>query len=73
MKTMDGTWKAGKKGGEWEGKISFNKAGQYCYVTRGKGQKKYGKQTCNLLFLDGKTVYELDPKSKKILSVNTLQ
>jgi outer membrane lipoprotein-sorting protein len=73
LKTMSGTWQSGSDKGEWEGKISFNKDGLYCYVTRGKGQKKYGKQTCNLVFADGKTVYEADPKSKKVLSINVIQ
>lgn len=72
-KTMSGTWANGNDKGEWEGKISFNKKDQYCYVFRGKGEKKWSKLTCNLVYLDGKTVYELDPKNKKILSVNIVQ
>ena len=71
--SMSGTWVNGKDNGEWEGKISFNKKDQYCYVTRGKGDKKYGKETCTLVFVDGKTVYEINPKSKKVLSINTIQ
>jgi hypothetical protein len=71
--SMSGTWKNGKDKGEWEGKISFNKKDQYCYVTRGKGDKKYGKETCNLVFADVKTIYEVNPKSKKVLSVNVIQ
>jgi Protein of unknown function (DUF995) len=73
LKTMNGTWQNGKDKGEWDGKISFNKKDQYCYVSRGKGQKKYSKETCNLVFTDGKTVYEVDPKSKKVLSINIIQ
>jgi Protein of unknown function (DUF995) len=66
---MSGTWKSGSDGGEWEGKITM-KGDQYCYRTRGKGQKKYGKMTCNLMFIDGTTVYEVDPKTKKVLSTD---
>jgi Protein of unknown function (DUF995) len=66
---MNGTWKAGKDTGEWEGKITM-KGDQYCYRTRGKGEKKFGKMTCNILFLDGTTVYEVDPKTKKVLSTD---
>lgn len=67
--TMGGTWKAGKDSGEWEGKITM-KGDQYCYRTRGKGEKKYGKMTCNILYIDGTTVYEVDPKTKKVLSTD---
>jgi hypothetical protein len=73
IKTMSGTWKNGKDKGEWEGKISFNKKDQYCYVSRGKGEKKWSKETCNLVFADGKTIYETNPKSMKVLSINVIQ
>jgi Protein of unknown function (DUF995) len=66
---MSGTWKAGKDSGEWEGKITM-KGDQYCYETRGKGKKKYDKMVCNILFIDGTTVYEVNPKSKKVLSTD---
>jgi Protein of unknown function (DUF995) len=66
---MNGTWKAGKESGEWEGKITM-KGDQYCYETRGKGKTKYDKMVCNVLFIDGTTVYETDPKSKKVLSTD---
>jgi hypothetical protein len=75
LTTMWGTWKNGKDKGEWEAKISFKKD-QYCYQTRPKGSKdKFSKVTCNIVYLDAetKTVYEVHPKNKKILSVNALQ
>lgn len=64
-----GTWTDGKKSGEWESKVTF-KGDQYCYEARGKGQKKYGKMVCNLVYLDGSTTYEVDPKTKKVLSTD---
>ena len=67
---MGGTWSDGKSTGEWEGKVTF-KGDQYCFETRGKGQKKYNKMVCNLVYLDGTTTYELDPKTKKVLSTDT--
>ncbi len=66
---MSGKWKAGKDSGEWEGKITM-KGDQYCYETRGKGQKKYDKMVCNILYIDGTTIYEVHPKSKKVLSTD---
>ena len=66
----DGTWKAGKDTGEWESKVTF-KGDQYCFEARGKGQKKYNKMVCNLVYLDGTTTYEIDPKSKRVLSIDT--
>lgn len=68
--SISGTFKIGGKSGEWEGRISW-KGDQYCFKTRGKGQKKYGPVTCNVLYLDGNTVYETNPKTKKINSINT--
>lgn len=68
--TIGGTWEAGKDKGEWEGKITW-KGDQYCFETRPKGSKgKYNPKQCNLIYLDGTTTYEVDPKSKKVLSVN---
>ena len=64
-----GTWKSGKDSGEWEAKITM-KGDQYCYEARGKGQKKYNKMVCNILFMDGTMVYEVDPKTKKVLSTD---
>lgn len=66
----DGIWNDGKKSGEWEGKITF-KGDQYCFETRGKGNKKYNKMVCNLVYLDGTTTYELDPKTKRVLSIDS--
>lgn len=68
--TIGGTYDIGGNKGEWEGKITW-KGDQYCFQTRGKGQKKYSKVECNLIYLDGTTAYEVDPKSKKVKSVNT--
>jgi hypothetical protein len=67
-----GTFVFGKNKGEFESQVSF-KGDQYCWAAKGKGEKKYGKRVCNLVYLDGKVVYEVDPKSKQILSVNALQ
>jgi outer membrane protein assembly factor BamB len=67
-----GTFVFGKDKGEFESKITF-KGDQYCWAAKGKGEKKFGKRVCNLVYLDGKIAYEVDPKSKQILSVNTLQ
>lgn len=65
-----GIWNDGKTSGEWESKISF-KGDQYCYEARGKGQKKYNKMVCNLVYLDGTTTFEVDPKTKRVLSTDT--
>jgi hypothetical protein len=69
---MGGTYHVGKYKGEWEGVISW-KGEQYCYKTRGKGEKKYSKVTCNLVYAKDGTSYEIDPKKKTLLSVNTPQ
>lgn len=70
--TMSGTYDVGGSKGEWEGKISWN-GQQYCYQTRPKGsQKKYSKKTCNLIYSGGNNFIEVDPKTKKVLSVNTI-
>jgi hypothetical protein len=68
--SISGTFDIGGQKGEWEGKISW-KGDQYCFKTRGKGMKKYGPVTCNLVYLDGTTAYEVNPKTKKINSINT--
>lgn len=68
--TMSGTYDVGGNKGEWEGKISW-KGEQYCYQTKAKGQKKLGKKTCTLVYQEGETFIEVDPKTKKVLSVNT--
>ena len=68
--TMSGTYDVGGNKGEWEGKVSW-KGEQYCYQTKGKGEKKYGKKTCTFVYQDGETFIEVDPKSEKVLSVNT--
>jgi len=65
-----GTWKYAKNSGEWESKVTF-KGDQYCYEARGKGQKKYNKMVCNLVYLDGTTTFEVDPKTKRVLSTDT--
>jgi Protein of unknown function (DUF995) len=64
---MSGNYELGKD--EWEGKVSF-KGDQYCFRTRGKGQKKYNPVSCNLVYLDGTTTYELDPKTKAVKSID---
>lgn len=68
--TIGGTYDVGGNTGEWEGKVTW-KGDQYCFRTRGKGQKKYSPTTCNLVFLDGTTAYEVNPKTKAINSINT--
>jgi hypothetical protein len=67
-----GTWIAGNEKGNWESKITF-KGDQYCWASRLKGEKKYNPRVCNLIYQDGKTAYEVDPKTKKILSINTIR
>jgi hypothetical protein len=68
--TIGGTWESGKDKGEWEGRISW-KGDQYCFETRGKGsKKKYNPKQCNMIYLDGITTYEVNPKTKQVLSVN---
>lgn len=66
----NGAWNGGKASGEWESKITF-KGDQYCYEARGKGKKKYNKMVCNLVYLDGTTTYEVDPKTKRVLSTDS--
>jgi hypothetical protein len=66
----NGTWKDGKDTGEWEARVTF-KGDQYCYEARGKGKKKYNKMVCNLVYLDGTTTYEVDPKTKRVLSTDS--
>lgn len=68
--TIGGTYDVGGNTGEWEGKVTW-KGDQYCFKTRGKGQKKWSATTCNLVFLDGSTAYEVNPKTKAINSINT--
>lgn len=68
----NGTYVAGKNKGVWETKITF-KNDQYCWSVRANDAKKFEKPVCNLIYLDGKVAYEVHPKSKKILSVNTIQ
>jgi hypothetical protein len=67
-----GTIVAGDIKGEWETKITL-KDDQYCWALKVKGAKKYEKPVCNQVYLDGKTAYEVQPKTKKILSVNTIE
>jgi hypothetical protein len=67
-----GTYADDKSNGTWESKITF-KGDQYCWSVRVNGKGKFQKPVCNLIYLDGKVAYEVDPKSKKILSVNTIQ
>jgi hypothetical protein len=64
-----GVWNDGKTSGEWEAKVTF-KGDQYCFEARGKGKKKYNKMVCNLVYLDSTTTYELDPKTKRVLSID---
>jgi hypothetical protein len=72
MKTGSGTFVAGKIKGKWVSKITL-KADQYCWSVKAGDAKKYDKPVCNHVYLDGNTAYEVDPKSKKILSVNVIQ
>jgi hypothetical protein len=72
MKTGSGTFVAGKIKGNWVSKITL-KGDQYCWSVKAGDAKKYDKPVCNHVYLDGKTTYEVDPKSKKILSVNIIQ
>ena len=68
--TISGTYNVGGNSGEWEGKITW-KNDQYCFSTRGKGKGKFGPVMCNLIYLDGTTAYEVNPKNKAINSINT--
>jgi hypothetical protein len=68
--TIGGTYDVGGNSGEWEGKVTW-KGDQYCFRTRAKGQKKYSPTTCNLVYLDGTTAYEVNPRTKAVNSVNT--
>ena len=72
MTSVSGKFQNGKDNGEWEGKISW-KGDEYCYQIRPKGAGKFGKPVCNFGYQDGNTVYEVDPKSKKVLSVAKLK
>ncbi len=67
--TMSGTYDMNGKKGEWEGKITW-KGDQCCGQERAKGGKKYNPMHCQLVYLDGSTVYEVDAKTKVITSVN---
>ncbi len=67
--TISETYNVGGNKGNWEGKITW-KDNQYCFQTRGKGGKKFDPKQCNLIYLDGKTAYEVNPKTKKVMSVN---
>jgi hypothetical protein len=70
--SASGEFQDGKNKGEWESKITW-KGDQYCWQARAKGIGKFGKPVCNLIYQDAKTVYEVDPKSKKVTSVDLLQ
>lgn len=72
VSSASGEFQDGKNKGEWESKITW-KGDQYCWQARAKGQGKFGKPVCNLIYQDSKTVYEVDPKSKKVISVDLLQ
>lgn len=72
MTKGNGTFIAGSTKGEWESKITLKKD-QYCWSLRVKGNKKFEKPVCNLVYLDGKVAYEVHPKTKQIVSVNTIQ
>ena len=69
---MSGAFNFDGNKGEWEGKISW-KNDSYCIQTRAKGQKKYAALRCQDVYQVGDTLYEVDPKSKKITSVNMPQ
>lgn len=72
MTNAVGTYVSSKNKGEFESKVSF-KGDQYCFSVRVKPAKEYAKRVCNLIYLDGTTAYEVNPKSKTIVSVNTIQ
>jgi Protein of unknown function (DUF995) len=71
LKSAKGTFNDGGKKGTWESKLSF-KGDWYCYQVRVNGGKKYSKRTCNVIYVDGEKIYEVDPKSKKVLSLNQI-
>jgi hypothetical protein len=72
LKSATGTWKTSDQGGEWESKVTI-KGDQYCYQARNKGEKKYGKVTCAIMFSDGTQFYEVEPKAKKLVSITKYQ
>jgi len=72
VSSASGEFQNGKDKGEWESKITW-KGDQYCWQARPKGTGKFGKLVCNLIYQDAKTIYEVDPKSKKVVSVDLLQ
>lgn len=71
LSTAQGTYTYKKKKGTWVSRLSF-KNDLYCYEVKADGAKKFGKRTCNAIYVDGDAIYEVDPKSKKVLSLNKI-
>jgi alkylated DNA nucleotide flippase Atl1 len=73
VKTSKGTLINGEgKTVNWDSKVALKKD-QYCFSVRVGDSKKRFPQACYLVFADGKSLYEVDPKTKKVQSINTVQ
>lgn len=72
LKSATGDWKTADQRGEFESKVTL-KGDQYCYQARDKGKKEYGKLTCAIMYSDGAQFYEVEPKSKKLVSITKHQ
>jgi hypothetical protein len=73
LKTSNGTLLNGEgKTVKWDGKVAI-KQDQYCFAVRVGQSKKRFSQECYLIFADGKALYEVNPKTKKVQSVNTVE
>jgi hypothetical protein len=73
LKTSNGTLVNSEgKTVKWDSKVAIKKD-QYCFAVRVGESKKRFPQECYLIFADGKALYEVNPKTRKVQSVNTVQ
>jgi hypothetical protein len=73
LKSSKGTLINGEgKTVKWDSKVAIKKD-QYCFAVRVGGSKKRFPQECYLVFADGMALYEVNPKTKKVQSVNTVE
>jgi hypothetical protein len=73
VKTSKGTLINGEgKTVNWDSKVAVKKD-QYCFAVRVGDSKKRFPQACFLVFAEGNALYEVDPKTKKVQSINTVQ